>query len=815
AFLPLLGTLGYESALLFSLLAAWVGALLPLQALRLFRRMDARRGETAGSGAHHRAIVNGNAEGRRSVWVLAGRWLHLTLAGWTLLVLPMAVLTLNALRVPNCAPLEGALFWLLLPFPTVAFAAAALLFLDALLGRRAGAAYVLLLLLLFLQPFVQIYTRPQIFAYNHVFGMFLGLSWDQSQPPFLTLLLYRLSTLSYVALLLTAATTLRLRRRGGFAAGAGAAGAGAAGAGAAEAGASGAGAAGAGAAIMGGPRTVLLVAFLLPLAAVLFFHLQSDRLGFTSSYAFVRSELGGEFRRENLRIVYDPATLDSAAVRRVAEEHLFQLGQVCAELGVEWTDEITSYLYSDAATKRRLLGTESSDLARPWRGEVHMALDSWAETVRHELTHVVAGLFGPYPNRAPFVRVLGLTEGLAMAVEWSWGNRTLHEFSAGMLAQGLLPHARDCMGTAGFVSGNSSRGYVASGSLTRWLMDSLGMAPIRNAYAADDLEGTLGVSYDELDRRWRLFLSAVPRRLPDSLAIAYAFRRPSLFSAVCPRVITERNRAAASAMRGGRPSRALSLYREAEALAPNARSAFGIVGALLEQREWDSVIAVTGRYLADSTRAFSLYPMQLWKAAALLRRDGNVEADSARADHALTRLIEEDLPGWTVPFAVRLRDGLRGGYRASLLPMLTDQLRRPVPGDDSLRLVRLRAMLLAFPEDHVIVGEYMRAEMAMAAVVDTGVGRNGEGSVDGKRSLSDNESHRTEARRRALAAFEHIEDLPLPYALRMFAVRLYALERAWDAALRLLRHQLNEQLTPAQRFEVTQWMARCAWGDQR
>lgn len=774
AFLPLLGTLGYESALLFALLAAWGGALLPLRALHLFRRVDAWDKRTVAS-------VSGTGSTTRA-WTLAARWLHITLAGWTLLLVPMAVLAFNALRVPNCAPLEGALFWLLLPVPTVAFTTAALLFLDRLFGRRAGAAYFLLLLLLLVQPFVQIFTRPQIFAYNHVFGMFLGLSWDQSQPPFSTLLLYRLSTLAYIALLLTAATALRLRHRGGGT-------------------------------VAGRARTTLIIAFMLPLAAVLFFHLRSDELGFGSSYAFVRSELGAEYTLGDVRIVYDPSTLDSAGVRRAAEEHLFQLRQVCAELGVEWTGGITSYLYPDAATKRRLLGTESSDLARPWRGEVHMALDSWEETVRHELTHVVAGVFGPYPNRAPFVRVLGLTEGLAMAVEWSWGNRTLHEYAAGMLAQGLLPHARDCMGTAGFIGGNSSRGYVASGSLTRWLMDSLGMAPIRDAYAADDLEGTLGVSYDELDRRWRLFLSDVPRRLPDSLAIAYAFRRPSLFSATCPRVITERNRAAASAMRAGRPERALALYREAEALAPNARSAFGIVGALLERRQWDSVVAVTGRYLADSTRAFSLYPMQLWQAAALLRRDGDMKADSARADHALTRLIDEHLPGWPVPFAARLRDALRGGYRASLLPLLTDLLRRPVARDDSLRLARLRALLSAFPHDPVIVGEYMRAEMAAAAVADTGTGKGGGKEGKAIQRSSDGGQHRAMARRRALAAYERIEDGPLPYALRLFAVRLHAQERKWDAALRLLRHQLNEPLTPAQRFEVTQWMARCAWSE--
>ena len=737
AAMPLFGTLGYESALVFGLLAAWFGALLPFSAIRRFRRLDRL--------AHARA---GNL-------VLATRWLHLTVAGWLLLVPPMVLLTANALRIPNCAMLEGALFWLLIPFMTVAFTAAVLLFLDVLIGRRAGWVYYALLLLLLLQPFVQVFTQPQIFAYNHVFGMFLGLSWDQSQPPFVTLALYRLSTLAYVLLLLVAATALRLRHAGDAA-----------------------------------QRRTLLLVFLPPLVAVLFFHFSSDRLGFTSSYAFLRAELGAEYRLGNVRIVYDSTTLDDEEVRRVAEEHLFQLERVCAELGVRWEGGITSYVYPDSETKRRLLGTESSDMARPWRGEIHVSLGSWSETVKHELVHVVAGKFGPYISRAPFVRVLGLTEGLAMAVEWSWGNRTLHESAAGMLAQGLLPHARACLGTAGFVSGSSSRSYVAAGSLTRWLMDSLGVATVRRAYANDDVESTVGMDYDEIDRRWRVFLAGVQRELPDSLAIAYAFRRPSLFSAACPRVITERNRDATAAMADGHPARALSLYRAAERLAPNARSAFGIVGALYELGRWDSVIAVTDLYLSDTTRAFSLYPMLLWRGAAAWQR-----GDSAAADRAFSALIAQRLPGWTHPFAARMLRAQRRGKQDGIAPLMAALLRRGNAREDSIRRERLGAMLRRDPLDVVVVEEFMRAVIADSAA-------------------------KIEGRRRALVAYGRIEHLPLHYDLRMLAVRLLYQEGNWREALRLLRHQLVEVSGATQRDAVTEWMARCAWqlrraGDQR
>lgn len=732
AAVPLLGTLGYESALLFGMLAAWIGAWLPLSVLGKFRRMLNRRG--AADPAWRRSPIG-------AVFVLA---LHLTLAGWALLFVPAAILTANAMFVRNCAMLEGALFWLLIPFMTVAFSSATLVFLEALLGRRGVWAWYALLLLLLAQPFVQIYTQPRLYAYNHVFGMFLGLSWDQSQPPFLALLLYRCSTLAYAAAMLVVTAALRalknphpdpvLRRR-------------------------------------------LAMAFLPAVAAVLFFTFFDAELGLGNSYAHLRRVLGSEYRLGSVRIVYDAASMDSAEVHRMAEEQLFQLDRIRAELGVRFEREVTAYVYPDDASKHRLLGTETSDLARPWRAEIHLSADSWPLTVKHELVHVVAGSFGPWIIRTPFLRVLGLTEGLAMAVEWSWGTRTLHEFCAGMLAQDILPHARTCIGTAGFATGTSSAGYVAAGSLTRWLMDSLGVATIRRAYSTDDLESAVGMRYDEIDRRWRIFLSGIPRALPDSLAVAYAFRRPSLFSAECPRALTERNRAAGEAMDARMPARAAALYREADRLSPNARSAFGLAGALYAAGRWDSVVAVTARYLADTTRAYSVFPLYLWQGAALWNR-----GDSAAADRALTRLVAENPPGWPTAFAARMRRARRSGHASALRGMVTGLLNASEETADSLRLRRAEELLRRAPEDPVLVEEYMRA-----VAVD----------ADG--------------RGKALRAWRRIAFLPAPSALRLFAARLQYQERQWHEAQRLLRHLLNEPLTQTMRNEVTEWLARCAW----
>ncbi|MCB2205513.1 hypothetical protein KQI65_12270 [bacterium] len=728
----LLNTLGYESALVFALIAAFAGGVLSLRLLR-------------------------DVPASLPVPALATHWLRVAGTGALLLVLPAAVLTVNAAFVRNCAMFDGAGFWLLLPFPTVLFTSALVLLLRLVAGRRAGLLYALLILLFLLQPFVQIYTRPQLFAYNHVFGMFLGLSWDQTQPPFLTLLLYRLSTLAYVVLLLGVSLALQQRRRGGV--------------------------------LEGRMRLLLLAMFIPALAATLYFAQQSDALGFTNSYEHLREELGAKFSSGDVDIYYDSTQVSGEDIRLIAREHRFQLKQVCTALQVQWKGRLQSYLYPDSRTKKRLLGTESSQIARPWKKEIHLSMDYWRESLKHEIVHVVAGAFGPYINHAPFVRVLGLTEGLAMAVEWSWGNRTLHQHAAAMLNYGLLPTARQCISTIGFATNSSSVSYVASGSLTRWLMDSLGVPVIRRAYAEDNLEEVIGISYEEMNSRWRRYLRTVQRARPDSIATLYAFKRPSLFTAVCPRVITEQSRDAAEALRDFRFADALQMYRETEQLAPNARAVFGMTGALYQLGEMDSVRSLVARYLIDSTRAYSLYPLLLWEGAAAWKL-----GDSLAADRALTRLLTANPSGWPTALAQRMRNALRigGAARPALRHTLLGALRRE-RNEDSLRNVRSEEMEMwmdslgtAHPAAPLLLDEWLRL-----------VARDSSG------------------RRQALTriAWLPVDRMPTELLMRCGAV-YYALgengraKEFFRKALMMTAHRMlpKEQML---RLEIQEWLERC------
>ncbi len=573
--LPLVGVLGYESAVAFGLVAAlttghWVIALL-------------------------HADYSWRSATRRTLALFAS----LSVAGMAVFMLPVAILTANAAFVRTCEPLLGALLLALIVVPSLLFLIAAAMLIVRLRSRIAAhAAMVAIALAMLLHAGLTVYVNPQLYVYNHLFGVFIGFSWDEAQPMFATLALYRVLTLLWILLMLTAATAL------------------------------------AGA----GLRRILSAA--VPcVMLIITAQLLSDTLGFSTGDATLRHTLGGEYRTTHCVIHYDTTTFDAVAIRQVGIEHEQRLQEVSRALGVP-IPSVRSHIYPDRTTKRKLLGTETSQIARPWSRQIHLDAATWRDALAHELVHVVAADFGPAPFRAPVLRNYGLTEGLAMAVAEDPGPRTLHEQTAALLHYGMLPSLQTLLSTGGFLAGNPSLGYVATGSFCRWFIDAHGMAAMRVMYQ-DDVAASSGLDTEVLDAQWRRHLSLTRRVVPDSLATLYTFRAPALIRKICPRTLTELHRKARASMFRDDMMGAARYYEESDRLSPNPRAALGLADAMLRMGAYDSVMAMGRRLLSDVTRAYSVLPIVLWMGDAAQSHGNHLLADSC-----YRILLRERLPGW-------------------------------------------------------------------------------------------------------------------------------------------------------------------------
>jgi tetratricopeptide (TPR) repeat protein len=535
--LPLFNYLGYEFSAAIALLLPWV-VWIPV------RRACSRWRTTAESAAS------------------LGKSVALPSAG--VLAIPLALGLLNMFAVKNCAAVEGLLYYLLIPGVTMIWSVTLAVW-CCLMFRRAWLAYLGSLLVVFAYPLYVGYASPQIFSYNPVYGYFPGFSYDEVVRITPTLVAFRAATLLHAGLLALTASMLTDRsivdetvwRKFALL-------------------------------LTPGRRPARWGAALLLFAIVAAAWAARVPLGFESSRASIEELLSARLETEHFVIRYAPGSFRPEALGWLAAMHECRFDQVRAALQVKGGGKILSYIYPDEESKRRAIGTATTNIAKPWRREIHLNVDSWEDVLKHELVHVLAGEFGMPVIRAHYH--IGLVEGLAMAVDGEFGNRTLHEYAAAVRSFHLLEHPEQLITPAGFATHASSLSYVLMGSFCRFLIDRYGMVRFKDLYGGRGVERVYGKSYEQLVSDWQAFLgrTAVPEEW--RAHVAYFFNRPSVFAKECVRAVAVLNEDGYRDLARHDAAGAGELFAKALAKSWNSDSFTGLVRSAYVAGRFDTLL---------------------------------------------------------------------------------------------------------------------------------------------------------------------------------------------------------------------------------
>ena len=355
---------------------------------------------------------------------------------------------------------------------------------------------------------------------------------------------------------------------------------------------------------------------------------------------------------------------------RLADEVLYRFETLAAALEVAPRDVVDVYLYPDADTKARLIGSRTTSVVPVWlqTPQVHMLADQVGRSLGHEMVHVLAREFGmPIVGASP---AIGLVEGLAVALEPpdGWPSPTALVVAGQAAGTDAVrdPAAavRATMSPAGFWTSRAGVAYTANGAFVRWLLDTHGAGPVKDAYRTGRFEPAFGADLGALAAAWARDLAALE---VDTEAVAVAewlFSRPSLFEVRCPHWVppaVRLARAGAEAREAGDLEAAAGLYRRALEADPLRLAALeGDLGARLalggDVRAADLEAA---RALAD-TLATSATLVHLADVQKLLGRP------SSRATHqrALDSLAAVDAVG---RFVVGRRRALEAGPLRDLI----------------------------------------------------------------------------------------------------------------------------------------------------
>jgi hypothetical protein len=505
-FVPLFDVLGFELAFAVAIAASLAAADLGAKVVA-----EARRVASGGPALGPAGTV-------------ALLYLLAALRGLALLVVPLVVACLNALRVRNCDFAAGFGYWAALPGISVLLGAAAGVTAGLLFSRRwlGGIAAWAIVVGSLVWGVARFYAAPPIFGYDPFAGYFPGSLYDEHivlGTPFWASRLYQIGValfaLSACAALLQP-RSLRLGRPE---------------------------------IRRGGPLAVCAGA-----ATLVFLLGEKDaEIGFHADAPAIAQALGGRKETAHFVIFYPARAPFAAQMDAIAAEHELRFAQVERVFGVAPREKITSYYFASAQEKARWMGAANVYIAKPWRHEIYLQHDTFPHPVlRHEIAHVFAGEFGDplfhvsvsWGGWPPAAFNVGLIEGIAVAADWPTTARlTPHQSVRAALEAGTLPPLRSLL-TTGFLTFSSAQSYTTAGSFVRFLLLRDGAEKLRALYRSGgrpaDFQAIYGRPLDELERAWHEEVKNAPLAHADRELARERFRRPGIFRRPCPHAVAKR-----------------------------------------------------------------------------------------------------------------------------------------------------------------------------------------------------------------------------------------------------------------------------------
>ena len=590
AFVPVFNVIGYELSFVVGVVAGFGAADLAAAHART------RRAEVwpAWSGAAARALP-------------------------ALLLPPLAVMALNALRVDPCDPWSGVGFYVLLPVASVLCGVSAGTVFGLILGARprlaVAAAWLFVLgsLLLGVHGF---YAAPPIFAYDPFGGYFAGTLYDEDIVVPTALLWARAY---HAAIAVAALAGLDAARRVSV-------------------------------------RSALVA--VAAAVAALTLHARSGTLGFKVTAEDIAEALGGRVETEHFVIHYPLGAPFVRDLDAIARDHELRYAQAARAFGLESTaspSRIASFYFANREDKARWMGARDAYIAKPWRREMYLAHEEFPhESLRHEIAHVLAGEFGDpvfgvsvsWWGWPPAFFNVGLIEGAAVAADWpNRGRLTPHEAARAMLELEMLPPVSTIL-APGFFLFSSARSYTTAGSFCRFLLDTYGPEKFRALYRSGgrpgDFQRIYGAGIGELEAAWRAMIAALPLPPGEREIARERYRRPGIFKRPCPHKVARLERLAERHLAAGRADLAVPLYLEAcaEDRSEPARR-LTLAGALEKAGRITEVIAILAALGADDDNSTPLRARALLRLCDVEARRGDLAAARRAVEAALALPVDE------------------------------------------------------------------------------------------------------------------------------------------------------------------------------
>ncbi len=177
-------------------------------------------------------------------------------------------------------------------------------------------------------------------------------------------------------------------------------------------------------------------------------------------------------------------------------------------LGIDALPRIKIYVYDDADQKKLAFGGHNTDIADVFGSSIHITRSRQPHpTLRHELVHAL--LAHKAPLGLGFRLNMAITEGVAVALEASPKERSVHELAAALIIGKKVTTSLSDLFSPLFWRKSPGHAYGLSGSFFKFLLDQYGGTKLVELYSGGSFSKVYGAPLKDLEAQWLSLLQQV------------------------------------------------------------------------------------------------------------------------------------------------------------------------------------------------------------------------------------------------------------------------------------------------------------------
>jgi len=414
----------------------------------------------------------------------------------SLSLIPLFISIIYSFITLFCSFYDGLLFYVLIVFPAITAGTGSAILISHYIKRFTRTSFVILIFIIALIPFFEIYFNPQVYFYSPLIGYFPGNIYDEGLSPDWKLFFHQLIIILFFSLI--AFMILKQKK------------------------------------IITSYKYYFVSAIIF---IVILFQFASSYLEFTSTFSTLNAELPKQIETNRICLHYDKLEKSEAEFIAISSEYYFD--ELKNSLKVEPSKKINIYLFNDREQKKNIFGAGNADVAKPWQYTVYISADSWQSTLKHELAHIFSAEFGNGVFKLAAGFNPAIIEGLPESIDGIYDEFNIDDITALAFNNNFKIDIQSLYSGLNFFKSNSVLSYTYSGSFFKYLIRKYGIEKVKLFYSSGEYEdvfkSNLRTDKVEFENILRSDSSLI-----NSSAADYYFGRLSIIQKVCPRFISDR-----------------------------------------------------------------------------------------------------------------------------------------------------------------------------------------------------------------------------------------------------------------------------------